>query len=475
MRAPEEAYNAKSRRIEWKLDIFFNGAYQDPVSIVRDNFLVSAEVLEETNASSNTPWGNVSANELTAVIRNENDIFNPTNSAGPYYNKIKVGVMIKAFVRPVPNDRDDVARHEELEQYTHEFLAEHTHDEIHHMGQTDPEYDWDPIGVFYLADWITRSGGLTAEVAAYDKISDVLGAAKVKMKVLRNITKKDFIQTFFDTLNTPIVIDSALLDSLPFGYHVKTNKDFLNNVSAGMNAWIFCDHYGQIHARYMRHRLQAVYTITDDDQIVDISSQQGIVTNYDGIQLYLKVPQLSESQEVLAVRNLVIPFDKLEVVSQVFSKQPVADVLYAKLTKQFKAMVTWHNATAIDLNYKVSNQDRTEFSSSLSFFGRVVETADTVLSNEGNNLLKLDNIYVQTQEQFDSIKRFLYAWISGIPPLIEITVRGNPQFELGQKIHVESTRFNTVFDGVLIRQKLHYDGGMTGTITLMNSRILEVV
>ena len=51
MRAPEEAYNAKSRRIEWKLDIFFNGAYQDPVSIVRDNFLVSAEVLEETNAN----------------------------------------------------------------------------------------------------------------------------------------------------------------------------------------------------------------------------------------------------------------------------------------------------------------------------------------------------------------------------------------------------------------------------------------
>lgn len=474
MRAPEEAYNAKSRRIEWKLDIFFNGAYQDPVSIVRDNFLVSANVLEETNASSNTPWGNVSANELSASIRNTNDVFNPTNTQSPYYGKIKAGVQVKAYVRPAVADRDDTAHHVELAQYTHAYLGLHTHEEVHHMGDTDPEYDWDPLGTFYVADWITKSGGLTAEITCYDKISDVLGAAKVKMKVLRNISKKDFIQAFFDAVQVPAVLDSAFEDILPFGYHTKGNKDFLNTVSAGMNAWFFCDHLGILQVRYMRNVLQMSHTITDDDQIVDISAQQGISLDYDGIQLYLKVPQLSESREILSVRNLTIPVDKLEVVSQVFSKQPVADVLYAKLTLANKALVTWHNASSIDLDYRVVNYDHIEFASNLSFYGRVVETADTVVAGEGSNLLKLDNIYVQTLAQFNSMKRFLMAWISGIPPLIEITVRGNPQFELGQKIHVESERFNTVFDGVLIRQKLKYDGGMSGTITLMNSRILEV-
>lgn len=474
MRAPEEAYNAKSRRIEWKLDIFFNGATQDPVSIVRDNFLISAEVLEEASASSNTPWGNVSANELTASIRNEGDIFNPTNTSGPYYGKIKIGLKIAVYIRPAVAARDDIARQSELVNYTHEQLAEHTHEEIRHMGSTDPEYDWDPFGVFYAADWITKAGGLTAEITCYDKISDVLGAARVKMKVFRSISKGDFIQNFFDVVSVPVVIDSALSDVLPFGYHTKTNKDFLNNVSAGMNLWLFCDHYGQVQARYMRHQLYPTHTITDNDQIVDISAQQGIMTDYDGIQLYWKVPQLSDSIEILAVRNLIIPVDKLEVVSQVFTKQPVADVLYAKLTQSNKATVVWHEANSIDLNYKVTNNDRIEFSSTLTFFGRVVETADTVVADEGSNLLKLDNIYVQTQEQFNSMKRFLRAWVSGIPPLIEITVRGNPQFEIGQKIHVESERFNTSFDGVVVRQKLHYDGGMSGTLTLMNSRILEV-
>lgn len=474
MKAPEEAYNAKSRRIEWKLDIFFNGATQDPVSVVRDNFLISAEVLEEAMSSSNTPWGNVSANELTASIRNEGDIFNPTNTSGIYYNKIKSGLKINVYIRPAVSDRDDIARQEELEAYAHSFLAEHTHEEIRHMGHTDLEYDWDPFGVFYVADWVTKAGGLTAEITAYDRISDVLGAAKAKMKVLRDVTKSDFIQNFFDIVGVPVVIDSAFSDVLPFGYHIETNKDFLNNVSAGMNAFIFCDHYGRVLARYMRHVLPTAHTITDNDQIVSISAQQGIMMDYDGIQLYWKVPQLSSSVEILSVRNLVIPVDKLEVVSQVFSKQPVADVLYAKLTIANKAQVIWHQATSIDLDYKVTNNDHVKFSSTLSFFGRVVETADTVVSGTGNNLLKLDNIYVQTQEQFNSMKRFLNAWISGIPPLIEITVRGNPQFEIGQKIHVESERFNTVFDGVVVRQKLHYDGGMSGTLTLMNSRILEV-
>lgn len=474
MRAPEEAYNAKSRRIEWKLDIFFNGAYQDPVSIVRENFLISAEVLEETNASSNTPWGNVSANELTATIRNEGDIFNPTNTSGPYYNKIKVGVMVKAYVRPIPNDTDDVVQHYELEQYTHAQLTQYTHDEVRHLGHVDPGYDWDPIGVFYVADWITRSGGLTAEITCYDKIGDVLSSTRAKMKVLRNVPKNTFIQTFFDLINTSVIIDPVLQDILPFGYHIKDNKTFLNNVSAGMNVWIFCDHLGQIQIRYMRHFLLVEHTITDEEQIIDISSQQSVIGDFDGIQLYLKVPQLSEIIELLAVRNLTIPSPSLEVTSQVFTKQPVADVTCAQIKSKFNMLFSQHQSTAIDTDYIIENLSSAPVSADVTFYGRVVETADTVLTDNGTNLLKLDNVYVQTQEQFNSLKRFLRAWVSGIPPFIEVTVRGNPQFEIGQKIHVQSARFNTVFDGVIIRQKLKYDGGMTGTLTLINSRILEV-
>ena len=206
MRAPEEAYNAKSRRIEWKLDIFFNGVNQDPVSIVRDNFLISAEVLEEAMSSSNTPWGNVSANELTASIRNEGDIFNPGNIESPYYGKIKEGLMIAAFMRPATSS--DV-------------------------------YDWDPCGIFYVADWVTRSGGLTAEITCYDKIADVLNAQNVKLCVYPDIAKRDFVQVFFDSLNVPVIIDPLLTGVLPFGYHVKENKDFLNTISSGLQVFIF--------------------------------------------------------------------------------------------------------------------------------------------------------------------------------------------------------------------------------------------
>lgn len=473
-KAPEYEYNAKSRQIAWKLDIYFDGASSDPVSITKENFLISANVLEEACASSRNPWGDVSANELTASIRNLNDIFNPSNADGPYYQKIRTGVKVAVYIRPFTPDHDDTASHEELSQYMHETLSQHTHEEIHHMGSADPEYDWDEFGVFYVADWVTKSGGLTADITCYDKIGDILGAPKVKLKVMRATTQDAFIQAFFDSLFVPVVIDSALSRDLPYGYHVGENKDFLNNVSAGMNMWFFCDHLGAIHARYMRNRLQVAHTITDNDQIINISAQHALVMDYDGIQVYWKVPQVTEADTVLQVRNTTIPADGMAVTSQVFTKKPVVDLTMSRIIQSNKAFLKSHLSSAIDMDYEVVNNDGIDFTGSIEVYGRVIETSDTVYTTDGVNLLKLNNDFVQTREQFDSVKAFLNAYVSGIVPLIEIDVRGNPQFEIGQKIHVDSTRFNTLFDGVLIRQELKYDGGMTGTITLMNSRILEV-
>lgn len=441
MRAPEEAYNAKSRRIEWKLDIFFNGASQDPVSIVRDNFLISAEVLEEACASSNTPWGNVSANELTASIRNEGDQFNPGNVNGPYYGKIKVGLRIEVFIRP-------------------EVVSE--------------EYDWDPFGAFYVADWVTRAGGLTAEITCYDRIADVLNAQTVKLPVYPEISKTSFIQTFFTSLDVPVGLDSSIVGILPYGYHLKGNKDFLNNISSGMHVFVFCKHTGDIYVKYMRSRQDAIFTITDDDQIVDVSAQRGVMLDYDGIQLLLKAPQVSDSLEVYSSKGIEIPATGLLLESQVFTKKPVVFLEMGKTSKSGISKIVPLGGSSLDVNFQVTNLLGRLTTDDLSLWGRVIETSDTEYSSNGTNLLKYDNIYCQTSEQFESAKRFLGAFVSSDLPQIEIEVRGNPQFELGQKIRVNSRRFNLDFAGVLIRQRLRYDGGMSGTLTLMNSKILEV-
>lgn len=441
MRAPEEAYNAKSRQIEWKLDIFFDGATQNPVSIVRDNFLISAEVLEEAMSSSDTPWGNVSANELTASIRNEDDIFNPGNTDSPYYGKIKVGLMIEVFIRPKINNGT---------------------------------YDWDPCGVFFVADWVTRSGGLTAEITCYDQIADVLSAQKVKLQVYPNIAKSDFIQTFFNSLNVPIVIDPLVTGTLPFGYHVEENKDFLNNISAGLQTFIFCDHNGTIQVQYMRAVKEVSHSITDNNQIIDISAQRGVLLDYDGIQLLLKAPQMSDSAEIYSSKDVEIPVAGLLLESQLFTKKPVAMIELGKMSNTGLGKILVQEATSVDCTLQVNNLLGQSFVDSISLYGRIIETSDTEYSSAGRNLLKYDNIYCQTVEQFESVKQFLNTFVSSDLPQIELTVRGNPQFELGQKIQVNSLRFNLTFTGLLIRQKLHYDGGLSSTLTLLNSTILEV-
>ena len=59
-------------------------------------------------------------------------------------------------------------------------------------------------------------------------------------------------------------------------------------------------------------------------------------------------------------------------------------------------------------------------------------------------------------------------------PILELTVKGNPRFQLGEKIRVTSSFYQIDFTGILIRQELNYDGGLSGTLTLLNASILEV-
>ena len=439
-KAPSEAYNTTNREVECKLHIYFDGPEQEPVTIDKNNYLVSADVLEEAMASSNTPWGNVSANELSFVLQNDGDIFNPYNASSILYGKIRSGIKVECFIRPLSTE----------------------------------DYDWDPLGVFYVIDWITTAGGMTVDVTCYDKIKDVLGSQQVKMPVFRNITEKDFIQSFFDLLSVPVVIDDALTQTLPLGYILKENKDILNDFIAGMCVFIFCDHLGEIKVQSMRKKLTTQHTITDDDQIVDIKAQQGVSLDYDGVQIILKAPQLSSSIEILNMKDVKVPLEGVSFQASLFSSSPVAQIEMGANSKTGWGRFKIERASSVDVDFKVENLTEADFVDTLSLWGRVVETSDTEWATEGTNLLKHDNIYCQTEERFESLKTFLTSFVRASLPQIEVTVRGNPQFEIGQKMLVASTRFNIWFEGVLIRQKLRYDGGLSADLTLLSSKILEV-
>ena len=87
--ATDADYNSKSRKILMKIDVYFNGPTQAPTVMSVSDYLIEAEILEESGAESNWPLGSVSSNELTFSLHNKDAMFSPTNESGPYFGKIK--------------------------------------------------------------------------------------------------------------------------------------------------------------------------------------------------------------------------------------------------------------------------------------------------------------------------------------------------------------------------------------------------
>lgn len=433
----DAAYNAKSRMIECKLDIYFDGTENAPLSVTKDNYLITWDLLEEVSADNYAPFSTVSANELSFELVNKNDIFNPSNTQGVYYGKIEVGVQVKLYVRPI----------------------------------AAVVYDWDQLGTFYLTDWQVSFAGQTVSAVANDCISKVLNATRVKLPVYKNIAFNTFIQHFFTKLAIPITKDTALVGVLRYGYHVLQNSDFLNNIAGGLQVFIFCDHTGSLVTQYMHRVLSLAHTITDADQIIEPTTKQSIMLQYDGASVCAQIPQLSTTA-LLYSESDIESTQLTHYTNRNFSSTPVVNVEYivssGDTTPYIDGLV--YNATEI-LDFTL----RDTFSGRIEFYGQYLQTTEVYAEDNGcSNALKFSSIYIQSQAYLETFKAFMDAYVQSGLPILEVSVKGNPRFALGQKIKVLSDRFKLDFTGILIRQSLHYDGGLSGTITLLDAGILEV-
>ena len=97
------------------------------------------------------------------------------------------------------------------------------------------------------------------------------------------------------------------------------------------------------------------------------------------------------------------------------------------------------------------------------------------MGDDGNNLLSISNFYIQSKELAQAIYTKVNAYISNTLPILELSIRGNPKFELGDIICAKSARYNLNYTGVLIKQTFSYDGGLSSNISLLNLNVLQEV
>lgn len=474
MRMPtEQDYNAESREIEFCVDIYFNGLTAEPLRVTRNNYLIDLDLLDEACADGDTFVGVPSANEVSFNLYSEDGIFNPNNTHGTYYGKIGLGICLKVYIRPVAGDTNDIATQGELARFTHAELATKTQDEVRHSGLVDEPFEWEPLGVFYVTDWSTDITGINVNVVGTDLLQSLFTSEKVRLPILMDYDMVNLVRDFFETNGITPIFKGTSPQILPFAYINKENNKFLQEIALGALAFIYSNHQGQIVVQFLDTHSEVLWTLTDHDQIMGISSKQSVVNSYDGVTVICEQPQLSKEQSILQNRAQKISANETLVISnQGFSSTPLYALSHVEVQSEADCEVTDISSSVYDISYKLANLSALDSTVNLDFFGYIIERIPMTLSDNTAAMLKLDNDYIQTEVYASHIKDLLTAYIRLPIPVLEVTTRGNPKYQPGDKVHIYSEKYNVNFTGWLIRQQFKYDGGLKCTITVLNSGII---
>ena len=159
--ATDAEYNATTRSTEFQVELYLYGDLREPLIINRDNYLIDCNILEETNSEEKSPFGSVTANEVSLRLMNKDSLFSPTNTSSPYYGYMRRGIKLVVYIRPAPKG--------------------------------DIEYAWDKLGEFYTTDWEATLTSITADITAADKMYNIFEQPDAKVPVMHDI---DFATCF---------------------------------------------------------------------------------------------------------------------------------------------------------------------------------------------------------------------------------------------------------------------------------------
>jgi hypothetical protein len=403
---------------------------------------MQVSISEESSAESTNPLGAVSANELEITLLNPNGIFSPSNASGAYYGKIKTGVKIIPYFRLL----DDTAT-----------------------------LNWSQLGVFYVTEWKAVVTSITASIYATDIMKDVIAGDSTDVQVVANYTFKQFIEYYFSVLGYTMTADSTLTDIIPFAYAESDIKSTLSDLACAAKAMCYSDRIGNIVVNPFVTTRTLRATLTDSDQIVSVSLKQSTLKTYDGVAFTYKYPQLTMNYNILEVDALTIPAGSSTLTPISFDNGPVAALAHVALqTLDETLQITSYSYTPWLLTLSTSNTTGSDVDTNLSAYGTLVEFTDTVLSDETDNMLTYSNKYIQTESQAESYKAFLDAFVASDIPTLDVQIRGNLLLELGDKISIQSTKYNLAFTGVIQRAKHTFAGSLSTTLTLINAEIMEV-
>ena len=440
--ATDADFNGQSRYLEVKLEIFFDGIGGTPLSITKADYLIDADWLEEGSAESSNPFGNVSSGELNFRLFNKNGMFSPTNTAGPYYGKIKTGTPVKLFIKPI---------------YDNE------------------EVEWTQLGKYYVTGWDAAVTGTYADIVANDEWYHIFSSPLPNYPVGLNKTYRTFLTEVLLAAGYVVDVDALLTTILPYAFVDGSTQEFLKAVTAAALAYVTCTKTGDPKiGAFIAPRLTRA-TLTDSDQIKSISAKQSIIKSYNGVELKYSVPQVGEPVKLIDLVNVPIINGPNELTNIAFNNGPLWQISSISLRADNDDItLNGFTATPWSITVRIDNNSPS-LVTDMSVAGKILNLTDVVMADNVSKLLKVSSKYIQNQSYATYYNTILKAFVSNNTPLLSLSVRGNPLLNIGDKVIVHSDKYNVAFTGVIQRMAYKYAGSLSCEMVLLNMEVLQGV
>lgn len=400
---------------------------------------MSFSILEETYKHSDSPFGDVTSNELSLTLFNDKGIFNPANTSSEYYGLIRKGVKIEAFIKP-----DEVT-------------------------------EWDQIGTYYVTDWYTSTSGATAEVTANDALHNVLNGPVPAFPVYRNIKFKDFMQLYFSYFNLSVDVDDSIDYTIPYVYTSEhsSNKDFITELMKSALADCFCDHAGVVNIVSKIRSREVRATLTDADQIINVTVKQSITTNYDSAVVPCNNSQESPEQTLVELNAMQLSPGLNSTGKLTLSSHPALSIRSLKVTSPENTDIASFNASAKEFTCSIRSTSNTQ--ADLVVVGTLLDTIVSTVGDEGEVPLKVESRFIQEEKRAELIRNFAQKYVDANMPTLELIVRGNPTIQLGDIIEVSSEYYKIHYFGMVIKATYEGMGNLSCALTLINAADIREV
>lgn len=403
--------------------------------------IISIDLVEEREVNqASLPVGNISANQISIKLNNQDRRFDADNAASPLYELLKPQRHVQAWLGIDALDLSGV-------------------DGI----------QWVPLGEFWTTEWQAPEDTVEASLVARDRLELMRTTTYQTSQVIQNTNLYNLAVAILQDYGlsaSQYNVDTALQSvAVPYAwFNATSHRDALRTVAEAGLANVYCDRDGVLQVIVASNGASAE-TITPDDYFKrDNPMQQQYVANIISVNTQPLKP--GTSQEIYRNNDPIsVPAGGSATITAFYNNTPCLSPAASLVSPPAGVSISGATYYGWGANITIQNTGGTAASVTVSITGQplTVQNKQQASAQDSNSITDNgplqynfpDNPLVQTLAVAQQIANSLLASFKDSRRDLSLDWRGNPALLLGDVVTVKGTDF------AIYRQEIQWDGGLS--------------